>query len=149
MNRNSHHLRFGFPQATGWVLGIVVILSAAGCKSEPEEPPTYPVSGEVFYKGKPAAKAKIIFRPQDGSTIGPWPHATVDETGHYQLTFRRLNDGAKEGEYAVIITLRHGQNDGDVGPNILPAKYARAETTPIKITIKPGDNVISRINLEP
>jgi uncharacterized lipoprotein YajG len=71
----------------------------AGCSSEPERPPTYPVTGTVTANGKPVAAASVIFGPV---TPGVASAAGItDAEGKYRLTTFSAGDGAQAGEYRV------------------------------------------------
>ena len=51
-------------------------------------------------------------------------------------------DGAAGGEYRITVELRRPAftPDGKRGPNLLPALWADANTTPLTVVINPGKN---------
>jgi hypothetical protein len=60
------------------------------------------------------------------------------------------NDGAPEGEYVVTVQWYKPvrQNNEVVGgPNVLPAKYASAKTSDLRITVAAGENRLNPIQI--
>jgi hypothetical protein len=51
-------------------------------------------------------------------------------------------DGLPEGDYKVTVTMRDVELSGKLGPNLLPAKYASANTTDLLVKVKTGKNEI-------
>src|SRR5262249_18204051 len=77
----------------------------------------YPVRGQVFYEGRPAVGALVVFLPKDPST--PEAHeasALVAADGSYVLGTHKAKDGALAGEYLVVIWKPRALNT-------LPARY--------------------------
>jgi hypothetical protein len=62
----------------------------------------YPVHGEVFFNGKPAAGAAVHFHPLEGEESTP-AFAIVNEDGSFEMSTFGTNDGAEPGNYAVTI----------------------------------------------
>src|SRR5438046_495079 len=56
------------------------------------------------------------------------------------------NDGAAEGDYSVTVVWRRPALDpqGKPGPTILPARYAKPDTSELKATVLPGQNELIR-----
>ncbi len=53
-------------------------------------------------------------------------------------------DGAPAGEFAVTVLKAEGwDEEGDPVKNVLPAKYATAAKSPLKVTIKEGTNDVN------
>jgi 3',5'-cyclic AMP phosphodiesterase CpdA len=106
--------------------------------------PTHPVVGKVFFEGTPAANADVVFHllSPDGKRYTRAGDALVDPDGSFMLTTYTPNDGAPVGDYAVTVTLRTPPWDeqGKPGPNQLPAKYSRPQTTELKAKVKEGTN---------
>ena len=63
-----------------------------------------PVSGQVLYRGRPAAGAAVFFH-REGSKPGdgPVPTGVVDDRGRFRLTSGDLGNGAPPGRYTVLI----------------------------------------------
>jgi hypothetical protein len=88
-----------------YLLAAVLILGlvwSTACSSK--GPKLYPVTGKVFYNGKPAKGAQVIFHPKEDK--GPstlHPTGTVEEDGSFSLSSREEEDGAPAGTYYVFI----------------------------------------------
>lgn len=114
-----------------------------GCSGS--APPRYPVLGEVHANDVPLADALVVFHPQFATPPGqPKPLAITDAQGKFQLTTLQANDGAPPGDYCITVELQQERLSGEEltrdGPNLLPAKYARPETTPFRFTVTSGKN---------
>lgn len=111
----------------------------------------YPVRGEVFFDGKPAAGAVIHFHPVEAE-LGTPAFAEVKEDGSYELSTYGSKDGAEAGEYIVTINWRKEEKiDGEWfdGPDLLGERYSTINKSPLKATITAGENVIPRFDLKP
>src|SRR5947209_5687537 len=134
---------------TGGVLGLCL----GGC-SEAEKP-TYPVRGQVLIEGKPAARALVAFHPV-GATgrEAVHPAGQADEQGNFTLTSFAAGDGAPPGEYQVTVVclvpikVRNRNDDETITRNVLPARYAKAETSQLRATIAQGDNTLQAFTLK-
>ena len=122
------------------VLGIITLLGGCGTKTiEREAEPVHPVRGKVMFNGRPAVKAQVRFHPTDGSSSGRIPSARTLKDGTFRLTTFGDGDSAPPGRYVVTITMRDFEADGET-TNVLPTKYAKPDTSDIRVDIKPGDN---------
>lgn len=111
-----------------------------------------PVTGKVFYRGKPAEWAQVTFvsltnkdpkAPKPGGTIGP--------DGSFRLSMYASYDGAAPGSYAVLVVLPSPSEkvDGEnAGPDLLHGRYADAKTTPLRADIQEGPNELPPFNLQ-
>jgi hypothetical protein len=72
------------------------------------------------------------------------PDGITEGDGSFVLSTLKAFDGAPAETYVVTVTLRRPvvTPEGKAGPNLLPARYAAATTSPLKVEIKPGDNDI-------
>jgi hypothetical protein len=92
-----------------------------GCSSEPEKPPTFPVTGTVTMKGKTLENTRIIFVPMQG---GAPASGITDKDGKYSLTTNTSGDGAQAGTYGVKVA----KYDGKAPPEpVEPAKQLTYE----------------------
>jgi hypothetical protein len=77
--------------------------------------------------------------------------AYTDANGDFALTTFSHNDGAPPGEYAITVELRAPEMVGEEvmrnGPNLLPARYSKPETSGLKTTVVDGDNAIQPIEI--
>ncbi len=126
----------------------------AGCSSGPQLPPCYPVVGEVRYQNQPLAEAIVVLHPLGTpDPLIPRSLAQTDAAGKFKATTFKTYDGAPAGEYAITVELRAEQVSGDEvnrsGPNILPPRYARPETSGLRCTVQPGENTIPVLELVP
>jgi hypothetical protein len=105
--------------------------------------PTHTVRGKVYADGCPVAGAYIVFQ---SVPVAGQPSARADARtepdGTFTLSSYNANDGAPVGEYNVTIVQRQPlfSEFGKPGPNQLPDKYAKAETSGLKSVVKSGEN---------
>jgi hypothetical protein len=135
-----------------FVVPFAVIALIAGCSSE-KGPICFPVRGQVSWKGKPLAEATVVLHPTTGSVEGNQkPVAFTKADGTFELTTYRTGDGAPPGEFAITVELRALQTGGEeptrTGPNVLPPKFAKAESSGLKYTVVEGDNQIPPIEVK-
>ena len=114
-------------------LAVLFGLFTAGCGSNSQMPPTFPVRGTVMVDGKPLAEVAISFYPADG------------QGGVYGGPIR-------DGKYAVdvavgpkLVSILGMKQLGEIGPDgkpmasqFLPRRYNAA--TELTATIEPQDN---------
>jgi hypothetical protein len=142
-------------------LVLLVMMSVVGCGSKPgaNRPKTYPVTGTVTLGDKPVEGATLNFQLSggSGSSVG-----TTDATGNYKLSTFGGDDGARLGDYKVAIVkydrpavpaaqagkLAPGGLDANYQPeapgaaapappkNLLPERYANAETSGLTATVR-------------
>jgi hypothetical protein len=134
------------------LLSWMMPLLFAGCfHGHGSRLPTYPASGSVFFGGQPAAGAIVqLSSLDDPKLIGLCPHAVVGQDGSFQLTTYRTDDGAPAGTYAL--TLRWPSPpppDREEGPDRFAGLYADPEKPLCQVEIKPGNNLLHRIELKP
>jgi hypothetical protein len=101
----------------------------------------HPVKGFVFLDGVPVAGAYVVLQDR-ASSRGARADAFTEADGSFVLSTYQAGDGAAEGEYAVTVVQRQPFVDatGKPGPNRLPEHYAKADTTLLRVGIKPGVN---------
>jgi hypothetical protein len=125
---------------------LLAMALAAGCsRSEPDRVEVHPVTGQVIFDGKPAAGAFVIFHPKQEIPGVPRPSASSDKQGNFTLSTYSAGDGAPQGAYAVTVVLPSMvKKDGEFepGPNLLPAKVANPDTSPIVAQVAAGANTV-------
>jgi predicted phosphodiesterase len=101
---------------------------------------TQPVRGVVYLDGSPVVGAQVVFHPTGKPAKRPGADALTEGDGSFVLSTYTANDGAVAGPYAVTVTLRRPlfTADGKPGPNLLPAKYAKVETSGLKAEVAEG-----------
>jgi hypothetical protein len=131
------------------ILVLVCFLSLA-CGSSAPEVEVYPVRGEVFFNGQPAAGALVHFHPVDGEEGSP-AFAAVQEDGSFQLSTFGTNDGAQGGDYVITLNWRDEEKvDGETtnGPDRFGDLYSTPKTSTLRATVEPGENVVPRFDLK-
>lgn len=129
----------------GWggILAFMVCTSALGCfKSKQPWEIVYPTTGVVKLEGKPIAGARVTLIPQDQSyPSSVRPAATSKEDGSFTIGTYSTADGAPVGNYKALVLhfpVIISPDSATTGPNDLPEKYSRVETTDLAVTIKPA-----------
>jgi hypothetical protein len=129
--------------AAAFVLIGLLTTTLAGC-SRDDEPRvvTAPVSGTVLFNGQPPAGAQVLLHPQGHALpAGVAAAATVQSDGTFQPRIYGDVPGVPPGNYVVTLQwfkVVAGEGGAGRGPNVLPKEYARAETSPLKVTIQEG-----------
>jgi hypothetical protein len=123
-----------------------IMLACVSCSGRP---PVYPVRGQVFYSGQPAAGALVILHPLEKGKSAPKPHGRVGADGSFTLNTYNTNDGAPPGRYAVTVHWRWQNDDDDEEEgNRLPARLASPATSGLQTEIHPGENQLPAFHLE-
>ena len=81
-------------------------LSLAGCNRAEPPVPVHPVSGKVFYDGKPAEGVRVFLQPISAPAVPKIPcnpHGVTQADGSFTLTTYVEGDGAAEGSYKVTL----------------------------------------------
>jgi hypothetical protein len=129
---------------------LIGLLCGCGSSQSGDRVPVFPASGRLVSDGQPLAGAYIVLHPKgaDAGHAAPRPHGQAAADGTFSLTSYETNDGAPAGDYTLTVELRPlVKNGGDftAGPNILPAKYSRAKTSPVTVNITQGRNELAEI----
>jgi hypothetical protein len=135
----------------GTLVASLVVTTTIGCGKQSTEVPVHPARGTVLYGNKPIAGAIVsLHAKQPASELVPAPTATVQPDGSFRLTTYQSGDGAPEGEYvATLHWFRPVDKQGELqpGPNVLPKKYAKPESSDIVVRIAAGANELPPIKL--
>jgi hypothetical protein len=112
----------------------------------------HPVEGKVLFNDQPCAEAEVVFHPLDGQLErGRRPQATTDANGRFVITTNIAGDGAVAKEYAITVELRdkimRGEDMVRDGPNLLPARYAKPETSKLRYRVVEGINQVPVLKL--
>jgi len=133
----------------------VAALTRAGCsKKGPhiEKYEVYPVEGQVIWKGKPLAEARLEFFPK-GWSLRPYSHTPVAVTGpdgRFQLSSYGGGDGAPAGKYIITVVCRDPTIKGKQmysTANILPKQYSQSATSGLEVEVVEGKNVVPPLDL--
>ena len=139
-------LRWRFTAVLVTVLSCLLLSACSG------KVKLHPVRGEVFYQGKPAEGATVVFH-QDGSTDpnALKPSAVVGADGSFTLSTYAEGDGAPAGEYVVAVVWfgKNAQPDTVTGEmrNRLPPIYGDPKSSPLRATVNEGPNEIPPFKL--
>jgi hypothetical protein len=142
----------------GLALFAMGLFAATGCGSSnnADRLPVFPTSGTVSIDGQAPTGAFVVLHPKadyqrspDGELVRP--HGLVRGDGTFELTSYSSNDGAPTGEYIVTLELRkvvqYSGGDAGPGPNLIPAKFAKPNTSPVIVRIEAGTNRLPPISL--
>lgn len=117
----------------------------SGCgPAPPPRVPVHPVRGELHIGGKPAVGAVVVFHPV-ADPAAPPPRATVAADGSFRPQFYEDADGIPAGEYALTVTWRESATG--MSPDRLKGRHSEPGKPVVRVTVKPGDNVIDPIRL--
>jgi hypothetical protein len=102
--------------------------------------PTHPVRGQVYLDGAPVPGAYVAFQSVTSSSVRA--DGLVEGDGAFRLSTYTAYDGVPAGEYRVSVAWRKPFRDGagKPGPNLLPARYADAEKSGLRVQITEGVN---------
>jgi hypothetical protein len=132
---------------------LLALVPFTGCSGN-SRVQTYPVTGTVLYNGDPLGGVDVAFHPVDPKNdTGYPPHATTGADGQFVLRTFLKDDGAPAGEFrvAVAFAVEALEEGGDQTKKVgfqVPAKYHRAETSNLMVTIRPESNTLEPIRLE-
>ena len=136
-------------------LAAASLLALAGCGSSQtssDRLPVFPATGKIVFDGRPLTGAFVVLHPKGSADAKstPRPHAQAAADGSFTLTSYESNDGAPAGDYTLTVEYRalvkHG-GDVTAGPNVLPPKYSRAETSPVAVQIAAGRNILPEVQI--
>mgnify|MGYP003351213450 CR=1 FL=1 len=102
--------------------------------------------------GKPLPNALVALHPREtgeGRIVG---RGQTDADGKFRISTYDSADGAPEGDYRVtIVWHKLVEVDGETtaGPNLLPAPYAQPGSTELRVSVKPGPNELSPLQIRP
>jgi hypothetical protein len=137
----------GQTKAAQWAWLLAFLLPA--CGEAPDGPTVYPVTGKVFFQGKPATGALVVLHPvgkQGRSYSGE-----VGFDGSFQITTLTKGDGAPAGTYAVTLTWTETVKVNDAERET-PDRFGRRYQDPAKpyttLEVKPGTNRLPRIDIK-
>ena len=104
--------------------------------------PVHPAGGQVLLDGKPVEGAYVVLQSGPVGQPGVRADAITEPDGAFTLSTYGSFDGVPLGDYAVtIIQPKPFYDDaGRFGPNLFPARFARSETSGLKVTVHPGKN---------
>lgn len=133
------------------VLPLCLLCSCKG--DDPNREETYPVVGEVYVDGQPAAGLQVTCHAVEGldSETGWVCKGMTDETGKFEINTYEKGDGVPEGDY--VITFMWGKTNfasmSYGGPDKLKKKYLNPKKSEYKFTAVKGEPTdLGRIDLK-
>lgn len=131
------------PASRPLLVAVSISLSLLCASCGKKGPPLYPVRGEVFFDGKPAAGAIVVLHPAgDDAVDAPRPSGQVKEDGSFELDTFPHGKGAPAGDYKVAIVWYDpkGEVNPQTGeaPSLLPARYASPATSGLGAHVDAG-----------
>lgn len=134
------------------VLCLFALCSVVGCSQAKPWEKVYPATGKITYEGEPVVGAQVVLFPEDPSFPNKIrPGATTDATGEFKLGTYGQNDGAPAGSYRVSVIWHKVVDNGEGavrGPNVLPAKYSRPDTSELAVKIDPAATQLAALDLK-
>jgi hypothetical protein len=144
--------RPGRRRGLGLLDAAIAAIALTGCAdAKPEQVPVFPATGKITFKGEPTVGAVIGLHAKTPPTEQyPAPRASVGVDGSFKITTYAGGDGAPEGDYTVTVLwykpIKNG-NDLMSGPNVIPAKYTKPETSDLEVKIVAGENILPPLQL--
>ena len=126
----------------------LVLVAVLGMSCSDGRRPVFPVQGKVLFEGEPTPGAMVIFHPvNDPDPRPPRPIARVGADGTFKPTTYGTGDGAPAGTYDMTVTWIADVDNQNVSKedyrepkNGVPDKYAKPDTSGLRIEIKKGPN---------
>ena len=122
------------------LLALAALTGAAGCGSG-----RYPVAGRVTYEdGSPLPEGSVVGETTDGG-VTVMARGIVGSDGRFEWGTERPGDGAKPGNYKVIVVPR-ALGDAELAKGEVPAvdsKFTRYESSGLTFEVKPEKNELN------
>lgn len=124
--------------------------AALSCGNGKNRKSVYPVRGQVFFQGKPATGALVLFHEINApASQDARPHGQVDPNGDFVLSTYAAKDGAPAGDYVVTVDWRQAiPGRGAAGPSVLPPEYSVPQQSPLRSTIRAESNNLPPFHLD-
>jgi hypothetical protein len=140
------------------VILLLCFAAVNGCSKgkDPNQLPVFPASGHLSVKGQVPTGAFVVLHPKNGTATDSKgdvvrPRAVVKPDGSFVFGSYDSNDGAPSGEYSLTVEWRKIVKSADgspvLGPNVIPPKYARPQSSPVSIRIAEKSNELDPITL--
>lgn len=129
----------------------VVFVATSGCADSEVRVAVYPVSGQVFYDGRPAAGVSVYLAPTSAPTVPEVPanpHGVTGPDGRFTLTTYAPGDGAAAGGYQVLLMWLPPVKDGEEAEESdrLLGWYGPVHSK-LTVLVVPGGNAIPPFKL--
>ena len=130
----------------------ILALPLGSCSGKPEfSKERYPVRGEVYVDGEPAARLSVILNDVKGfdQQAPAIPQAVTRQDGTFAISTFEAEDGAPAGEYKATFVWGRAQGLGiDTSVDQLKGKYSDPKKSEFKVTVNEGEPIdMGRIEL--
>ncbi|MGC3971932.1 MAG: BON domain-containing protein [Pirellulales bacterium] len=125
-----------------WAYQQFGVERAEAAPAPPPRPKVVPVEGAIYYEGRPAAEARLVFHP-----IGVCEHsprrafATADAEGKFNVSTFGDADGAVPGTYVVTVDWippcppgGNAEKYADL-ENVAPKRFQNTYSTPLRVRV--------------
>ena len=121
--------------------GLLIVGSGCADESEPQVT-VAPVTGSVTFRDQPATGAQVVLHPR-GHALPDGTAATgvVQADGRFDASIYSDGNGVPPGDYVVTLQwfkVIEGPGGAGRGPNVLPKQFADPDSSPLKVTVAPG-----------
>lgn len=133
-----------------WSVAMAAVVFVGCGEAKPARTPVFPIRGTITFKGQPMPGALVALHPKAPAAGTPSPRANVTKDGAFEVSTYDGGDGAPVGDYTLtVLWYKQIKSGPDVvsGPNVIPQKYAKAETSDLTISVKEGVNELPPITL--
>ena len=132
-----------------WFILCLIFLS--GCSSERSSTkfPTFKVSGQVNYEGKPAENVQVYLFPLAAPRmpdIPSNPRAISSKDGRFEISTYAENDGAPAGKYQILMIWPDEKSKEEEKKDRFMGWYGPAYSQ-LEVLVKEGENNIPVINV--
>ncbi len=139
------------------LLGVIVLASVGSLRalgvvefgeekravaSPPPRPRVVPAEGAIFFEGRPAAGARLVFHPY--AFFGNEPrraYAVADAAGRFHVSTFGTSDGAVPCSYLVTVDWippcppgGDAEKYADLG-NVAPKRFQNVDSTPLRVKV--------------
>jgi hypothetical protein len=133
------------------VLLFTLWVFSSGCERTTfRRAPVYPVTGQLFIRGQPAANAHIELQSLSDIQLNRLrPHADVQPDGTFSLTTYDTDDGAPAGTYALTVSwpAPPKRRFDPQGPDRLNARFADPRR-PLRTVTVAQEQDLGRIDIQ-
>jgi hypothetical protein len=125
-----------------WLLSGALVAIASCSSRDPNWKETFPVTGEVYVDGQPAAMLQVALHDRVGidKSQPTFSSTFTGNDGRFALSTYEDGDGVPAGEYAItflwgelnMFSMQYG------GPDKLRGQYSDPKKTTFEVKVEPG-----------
>ncbi len=131
-------------QSVRWMLFCLLVCLMSGSCGGPQGPPrkeTFPLRGQVFVDGQPAAGVIVSCVDAKGAdTSSPPSSAVTKDDGSFEISTYQKSDGLPEGEYVLTFKWQkfNAISMSYVGPDQLKDRYSDPSKSTFRVKVEKG-----------